>query len=627
MSDRASELGARAGPVGYKVSAMGFITPSYDLVDLFKRIDRGDIQVPDFQQDYAWDEDHIRSLLVTVLRGYPIGAVTVLDTRDEKMRFKPRPLAGAPAAKGNPGMLLLDGEQRMTTLYHCLRGSGNIRTTDYRGATVMRRYFLDVKRAVSEELLPDEAVFAVDDDNNVYSHFGPALDYPLDGQEAYLRSGCVPVSLLLSEEGTGIILSMAAHAHAGAVGPDKILEQSQGNSQSQNLEYKELAEFHNRVLFPLAGYDVPMIRLSRETASAGVGTIFAHANSSGQDMDVFDLVTAVFASEDENFRLADDWAKREKALRKYPALDGIGRTQFLSAVSLYTTADSGHAGGQREDILTLTLDGYLKAADKLQITFQEVAEFLRQRCIFSVEQVPYTAQIIPLAVILARLAHVPGCLSSEQAWDKINRWFWSGVFGELYGSEAVKLRAARDVEEVSDWVLGNREDEPKSVREAEFEESRLNTAGVSSGIYHALYALLMARGARDWRSAKTFDKNTFFELSTGFHQIFPDAWCEKFEIDDELAKSVLNHTPMGKRTEVVIDGHSPARYLSRVQSKSILEDAEFDTVLASHELNPELLLQADFDGFIRDRRERFIGMIEHAMGKPAIRSTRNSATA
>ena len=491
---------------------MGFITPSYDLVDLFKRIDRGDIQVPDFQQDYAWDEDHIRSLLVTVLRGYPIGAVTVLDTRDEKMRFKPRPLAGAPAAAGNPGMLLLDGEQRLTTLYHCLRGSGNIRTTDFRGETVMRRYFLDVKRAVSEDLLPDEAVFAVDDDNKVYSHFGPAVEYPLDGQEAYLRSGCVPVSLLLSEEGTGIILSMAAHA--GTVDADKANANDNGiatnadatphQSQAQKLEYKELAEFHNRVLFPLAGYDVPMIRLSRETASAGVGTIFAHANSSGQDMDVFDLVTAVFASEDEHFRLADDWAKREKQLRKYPALDGIGRTQFLSAVSLYTTADSGHAGGQREDILTLTLEGYLAAAHKLQITFQEVAEFLRQRCIFSVEQVPYTAQIIPLAVILARLAHVPGCLSSEQAWDKLNRWFWSGVFGELYGSEAVKLRAARDVEEVSDWVLGNREEEPKSVREAEFEESRLNTAGVSSGIYHALYALLMARGCTGLAQCEDF---------------------------------------------------------------------------------------------------------------------------
>ena len=261
----------------------------------------------------------------------------------------------------------------------------------------------------------------------------------------------------------------------------------------------------------------------------------------------------------------------------------------------------------------------MAAADRLQITFQEVAEFLRQRCIFSVEQVPYTAQIIPLAVILARLADIPGCLSSTQAWDKLNRWFWSGVFGELYGSEAVKLRAARDVEEVSDWVLGKREEEPKSVREAEFKQSRLHTADEATGIFHALYALLMARGARDWRSARTFDKASFFELSTGFHQIFPDTWCEKFEIDEQLAKSVLNFSPMGKRTEVVIDGQSPARYLSRVQSKSIMEDAEFDTVLSSHELNAELLHQADFDGFIGDRCERFIGLIEHAMGKSVVR--------
>src|SRR5699024_8827024 len=466
----------------YRLKVMGFITPSYDLVDLFKRIDRGDIQVPDFQQDYAWDEDHIRSLLVTVLRGYPLGALTVLDTRDEKMRFKPRPLAGAPVTENEPGMLLLDGEQRLTTLYHCLRGSGNIRTTNFREEVVMRRYFLDVRRAVSEDLLPDEAVFAVDDDNHVCSHFGPSLDFALDGEEAYLESGCVPVSLLLSEEGTRIILSMAAH-----------IGEADAEDGKQRLNYEELAEFHNRVLFPLAGYDVPMIRLSRETASAGVGTIFAHANRSGKDMDVLDLVTAVFASEDEDFRLADDWAKREKALRKYPALNGITRTQFLTAVSLYSTADAGHAGGQREDILNLNLSEYLAAADKLQITFQEVAEFFRQRCIFNQEQVPYTAQIIPLAVILARLAPITGCLSSQQAWDKLNRWFWSGVFGELYGSEAVKLRAARDVEEVCAWILGTREEEPKSVREAEFKESRLNSADESSGIYHALYALLMAR--------------------------------------------------------------------------------------------------------------------------------------
>ena len=83
---------------------------------------------------------------------------------------------------------------------------------------------------------------------------------------------------------------------------------------------------------------------------------------------------------------------------------------------------------------------------------------------------------------------------------------------------------------------------------------------------------------------------------------------------------------MGKRTEVVMDGQSPARYLSRVQSKSIMEDAEFDQVLASHELDPEFLHQSDFDAFIHDRRERFCELIEHAMGKAVICNTSPAAS-
>ena len=69
---------------------MGFSTLSYDLIDLFARIDRGDLQLPDFQRDYSWDVDRIRALIVTVLRGYPMGCLMALDTRNEKMRFRPR---------------------------------------------------------------------------------------------------------------------------------------------------------------------------------------------------------------------------------------------------------------------------------------------------------------------------------------------------------------------------------------------------------------------------------------------------------------------------------------------------------------------------------------------------------
>lgn len=588
----------------YRLSGMGFSTPSYDLTDLIARIKRGDIQLPDFQREYSWDEDRIRALIVTVLRGYPMGALMALDTRNEVMRFRPRPIAGAPDTGVNPGLLLLDGQQRLTTIYHCFTGTGSVETVDFRDKRINRTFFVDVLTAVEEELLPDEAVFAVDRHGRVRSHFGPDIDGNLHDREVARQHKCIPVADLLSEAGTKMIFDLVAD------GDDSLRE--------------KVAAFHSRVMLPLAGYNTPMIRLSRETARAGVGSIFAQANSAGLQMDVFDLLTAVFASEDENFHLARVWEETERELRKHPALDGIDRNAFLSAVSLLVTGERGHAGGQREDILNLTLEEFRAARDTLVVTFREVASFLNQRCMFELDQVPYSAQIVPLAVILARLANRRGVLSKQESWDRINQWFWCGVFGELYGSSAVKLRSARDVDEVTEWVAGNSDELPKTIADASFSESRLLSADSTTGVYHAIYALLMARGAKDWRSGQPFNSNTIAELHPGFYQVFPAQWCAKNGIEEALADSVLNRTPMGKRTEVVTDGYSPGRYLARVQSKSLMEDKEFDAVLSSHDLDVQLLYDADAWGFFRDRRQRFIDIVEHAMGKSVERDVNDN---
>ncbi|WP_408931560.1 DUF262 domain-containing protein [Corynebacterium sp. YSMAA1_1_D6] len=578
---------------------MGFTTPSYDLNDLFARIDRGDIQLPDFQRAYAWDEDRIRSLLVTVLRGYPVGAFMALDTRNEAMRFRPRALAGAPDTGVNPGLLLLDGQQRLTTLYHCFRGDGYVDTTDFRSKKISRKYYVDLRKAASEDIMPDEAVFAVNQHGDLRSHFAPDIEGAITSRETAVNECCIPVSALLSEEGTSMLFELAA-ANDGA--------------------YRDaVAAFNNRILRPLSGYTVPMIRLSRETARSGIGSIFAQVNSAGLQMDVFDLLTAVFASEDPDFHLADDWAAAEKQLRVSPALDGIGRNEFLSAVSLLVSSEKGNAGGQREDILQLSLAEYREASKTLVITFKEVAEFLAERCILSLAQVPYSEQIIPLAVILARLAKRSGVLSQQDAWNRLNQWFWSGVFGELYGSTAVRLRAGRDVDEVTPWVAGETEEVPKTVRDASFRESRLLSVGENDGVWHGLYALLMSRGAKDWRTGQPFNRRTFTDLQPGFFPIFPLGWCQRHGVSPVLANSVLNRTPMGKRTEVVLDGHSPERYLARVQSKSIMEDAEFESVLASHDLDPELLTSKTAYQFFADRRERFVGLVEYALDKAVVR--------
>ncbi|GAA4800266.1 DUF262 domain-containing protein [Corynebacterium canis] len=576
---------------------MSFSTPSYDLLDLFGRIDRGDLQLPDFQRDYSWDVDQIRSLLVTVLRGYPVGCFMALDTRNEPMRFRPRPLGGAPDRGVDPGLLLLDGQQRLTTLYQSLCGDGEVRTKDPRNKRIRRKFFVDVARAVSADIMPDEAVFSVDETGKVRSHFGPNIPDGIYDHASAIAAGVVPVSVLLFSEGTDMLFDLV-----DVPGGDR----------------ETVKRFYNRVMKPLSGYSVPVIRLDRETARGGVGSIFAKANSAGAQMDVFELLTAVFGTQDPNFKLSEHWAEIQQALRQHSVLDEIGPTEFLTAVALLVTHHRGQAHGQREDILDLDLDAYVPAAAAILAGFEAAAEFLYQRCVFSKDLVPYTSQIIPLAVILALLQESDG--QHEQSLDRLNQWFWSGVFGELYGSPAVEVRAARDVDQVVAWVRDPNAPVPATVQKAVFMESRLLSAAPDSGLYRGIWALIMARGARDWRTGRLFDRQSFEELAVSFSRIFPQGW----DVDPLLANSVLNHTPMSRRTEVILSDASPARYLGRVQNKSLMEDAEFDALIASHLLDPELLHQARATEFLTDRRQRLLAMVEEAMGAEAVRDVDES---
>lgn len=579
---------------------MGFTTPSYSLIDLFERAERGELQLPDFQREYIWDVDRIRTLITSVLRGYPVGSFLALDTRNSPVRFRPRPLVGLDVGGVEPGLLLLDGQQRLTSLYHAFKGDGVIPTVDSLGQPILRRFFVDVRAAVAANPMPVESVFAVDLDGRVRSHFGPEIPGGIVDRADMLRHGVAPVSLLLWKEGSDLLIDMAA-----------------GAGDPEMLEAVKL--FHRQVLRWLPAYDVPVIRVDRGTSQVGVGQIFAHANSAGVQMDVFELLTSLFASQDPDFVLAEHFGGVEKQLREYPALDRIGRVEFLRAMAMLVSSRKGQASGHRGDILAISLDEYLAHADELTRAFREAAEFLGERCIFTVDQVPYSSQIVPLAAILARLGERPGALEDQRGRDRLNRWFWSGVFGELYGAHSPAIRAAVDLEEVTPWVLGETDEVPRTVLDAEFAESRLITADETSGVYRGLFALLMARGARDWRTGKPFDAGTYEELQPRFDTVFPAEFCSRIGARQDASASVLNRTPMGRRTEMVIEGNEPKRYLPRLQSKSLLDDAEFDAVIEGHEINPEHLLGSKWEAFLQDRRHRFTGLIEYAMDKPAVR--------
>lgn len=67
-----------------------FDSTKQSLSDLLAEITSGKIQLPDFQRGWVWDDDHVRSLLVSIARSFPVGAVMMLQTGGA-VNFQVRP--------------------------------------------------------------------------------------------------------------------------------------------------------------------------------------------------------------------------------------------------------------------------------------------------------------------------------------------------------------------------------------------------------------------------------------------------------------------------------------------------------------------------------------------------------
>src|SRR4051812_14702179 len=104
-----------------------FDSTKEDLKDILRKVDAGNLQLPDFQRDYVWGDDDVQSLIASIAKGFPVGALLTLETGGQ-VAFKPRTLAGVSTSNDSPDELLLDGQQRMTSLYQAMFCKQPIRT-------------------------------------------------------------------------------------------------------------------------------------------------------------------------------------------------------------------------------------------------------------------------------------------------------------------------------------------------------------------------------------------------------------------------------------------------------------------------------------------------------------------
>lgn len=126
-----------------------FDSTKTSLYDILKDIHKGKIQLPDFQRGWVWDDDRIKGIIASVAKSFPIGAVMLLETGNENIRFKTKPVEGAPDNNGiKPEQLILDGQQRLTSLYQAIFTNRVVITRNVKGYEIKRWYYIDMVKAM-----------------------------------------------------------------------------------------------------------------------------------------------------------------------------------------------------------------------------------------------------------------------------------------------------------------------------------------------------------------------------------------------------------------------------------------------------------------------------------------------
>ena len=195
------------------------------------------------------------------------------------------------------------------------------------------------------------------------------------------------------------------------------------------------------------------------------------------------------------------------------------------------------------------------------------AKFLHQQFIYDGKFLPYGSQLVPLVAILGA---VDIDWETEGNRRKLERWFWCGVFGELYGG-TTETRFSRDLPELLAWLDGASE-LPRTITEAMFSVDRLLTLRTRiSAAYKGVYAMLMREGAEDWRTGTGNNIAHYFDEAVDIHHVFPRAWCDKQGIPASPYDSVVNKTPLSARTNRMIGGNAPSVYLPRVVKDAGIE--------------------------------------------------------
>ncbi|MEX1211346.1 MAG: DUF262 domain-containing protein [Balneolaceae bacterium] len=503
---------------------------------ILDQIDMGSMALPEFQRGYVWNRTQVRELMNSLYKRYPVGSLLVWETkRDTTM------------ARGQDNMaenvkMLLDGQQRMTSLYGIIRGKA---PQFFDGDP---KLFSDLYFNVAEEAFEFYAPMKMDENPNW-----------VDVTELMKRGIELFISKYSSDpeksKDLGLFITRLNQVH---------------QIQDVNLHVEEIT-----------GED-------KDTDT--VVEIFNKVNSGGTKLSKGDLALA---------KICGSWPEARSELKT--RLTKWKRAGFNFKMDWYlrciNSIVTGEAKFQNLDEVSTRdfksgLERAEEAIDKLLNTIASRLGLDHDRVLGSVYSFPLMCRYI---------SENRMNLGDHRKRDQLLYWYiHSMLWGRYAGSTESTLDKDLDLIEDSERAIANLIQELRQNR-GDLKLYASDFRGWSRGarFYPMLYMLTRVWHAKDWGTGDELTHHLLGNLSgLQLHHIFPKAYLYDSNYQRRDVNALANMTFLTQETNLEISDKPPIRYFPEIESKH-------PGVLASHwiPMDENLWKKENFKDFLIARQK------------------------
>ena len=555
---------------------------------LVANIEKGYIQKPEMQREYVWKATRVRDLLDSLYRNYPSGTILLWETDTDA------PTSNfAIATDKNPTsrpLLLLDGQQRLTSLSSVIRGTPIL----VRDGRKLRQIEILFNLEHPDELV---TLTEIDDAPGNTLQIIEEDDIEDDDEEETLRDRFNQFTFIVStpqlvNAPTWVNVSEVFASHsdaeflkkAGVVSLDDPLY-SKYSERLKNL--RQIREYSYRldVLEPTLSYEE-------------VTEIFIRVNSLGVKLRSSDLALAQITAKWRNslilFQEFQNQVHEERGLYfdlgffiKNLVISATGQSKFKTLGSLQREElEAGWENAKRSITFALNfLNSNLKI-DSLALLSSP----------FILHAIAYWGEFNKFKV-------------SQKEAELMRRWALIANTKSSYSSSAeTKLDTDLLAIRSGEGAAGLLEKLETQLGRLDISEAEIQGKSTNSGYFKAMFIAFREDGAKDWSSKLEISvKHRGNEDKLQFHHIFPKAFLRQNypELRRNQVNDISNLAFIGGRTNREISAKAPSDYL-----KKIIESKDVELLnLQAIPTEGEILDEYSYDDFLVKRRKLIVKRI------------------